>query len=49
MTCDACGSSNTEIEEGHWGQWWICCNECNWVMLYNTYVKDNEPENYGDE
>ena len=49
MTCDACGSSNTELDESHMGSVFICCNDCDWVMLYDTYVKDNEPDNYGDD
>ena len=48
-TCDACGSSNTELDESYMGNIFIVCNDCQWCMLYDTYVKDYEPDNYGDD
>ena len=47
--CDACGSSKTELDESSTGSVFLCCKECGWVMLYDEYVKEGEPENYGDD
>ena len=49
MSCYDCGSHDLEIEESYTGTWFICCNKCDWVEVYDLYKADNQPENYRDD
>ena len=49
MMCIKCDSNDLELEEGHWGQWWVCCNKCDWVMLQSEYIASFEPDEHRDD
>ncbi len=49
MMCLECNSNDLELEEGHWGQWWVCCNKCDWVMLQSEYIASFEPDEHRDD
>ncbi len=48
MSCYECGSNKLEIKESYTGLAFICCEQCNWLEIYDLYKADNEPDNRDD-
>lgn len=47
MSCYECGSNKLELEESSMGTWFICCMECDWVMIESEYNAGIDDELHG--
>ena len=47
MSCYDCGSNKLEDEVSSMGTSFICCMECEWVMIKSEYEAGIEDERFG--